>query len=334
MPSHHLLLSASRDFGIIDVAMMTNDQLIDFFHQARWPTTGGSPACPSCRMPASGPDDRRRYRCKACRKYFTLTSGTALHRNKLPLIKVLMAIVVWAAAVKGMSALQIARNIRINHRSAFVLMHKIRYALLLECQGRQIGGPGKVVIVDGLYVGGRRRKSNWRRARETPQAAMLRLQKRRVVVAAREVGGRIIASVERKESGGVPFLANRILPGSVVHADEAPGWNALHAHFEMNRINHSNVYSDGNACTNLIESFFARVRKMERNTYHHVGDRYLERYIVEAAFREDYRHLSSKELVVKLLTLVLNCSPDPEFKGYFQGQPHPRRHRSPPGARR
>jgi hypothetical protein len=237
-------------------------------------------------------------------------------------------------AAKGMASLQIARVIGVNYRSAFRLMHRLRYVLALECQGRRIGGPGKEVIIDSLYVGGRRRKANWHRAREKPGAAAARLQLRRAVIAAREVDGRIVLCVRQKESEAIPFLLDRIRPGSIIHADESPAWNILHAHYEMRRINHSKAYSDGHACTNLIESFFARVRRLHRGQHHYVSPQYLEKYAIEAAFREDSRHLTTREFTMRLLTLTLNSPPGPYLNQTETNKSHPRRRRPFPGRRR
>lgn len=334
MSSHHLLSSSSRDFSLVDVVKMTEADATALFCLARWPGTNGAARCPRCQASASGPDKRGRYRCKMCDHSFTLTSNTAFHGVKLSLTTLLVAVAAWSMAVKGMASLQIARVIGVNYRSAFRLMHRLRYVLALECLARRIGGPGKEVIIDSLYVGGRRRKANWHRAREKPGAAAARLQLRRAVIAAREVDGRIILCVRHRESEAIPFLLERIRPGSIIHADESPAWNILHAHYEMRRINHSKSYSDGQACTNLIESFFARVRRLHRGQHHYVSPQYLEKYAIEAAFREDNRHLTTKELTMRLLTLALNAPPEPHLNHAATNKSHPRRRRPFPGRRR
>lgn len=318
MSAHYLLTPASRGMGLSTLMRLSDQEIYRLFCQARWPDTAGLPVCPACDLPASGPDGRGRYRCKWCLGRFTLTSGTALHGRKLPLRQILLALASWAAAVKGMSALQLSRLVDVQHHTAFGLLHKLRHAIASECQGRRVGGEGREVHADGVYIGGHVRPANWKENRRDRRLARNKNPKRRVVVAARERQGRTVVTVVRREGNGVPFLVSRVRPGTVVHADEAPSWNDLHAHFDTRRINHQLVYSDGTACTNLAESLFSRLRKLERGQHHHISGPHLYRYAVEVAFREDFRRLSTKNLTMQILSLALNVGSDPVFRGYRQ----------------
>lgn len=329
MPTHYLLTPASRGMGLSTLMRMSDQEIYHLFCQARWPDTAGMPICPACDLPARGPDGRGRYHCKGCLGRFTLTSGTALHGLKLSRRALLLAIFSWVTAVKGISALQLSRLLDIQYGTAFSLCHKLRHALARECAERQIGGPGRVVAVDGVYIGGHIRPANWRENRRDRRFARNQNGKRRVVVIARELGGRTVLVVVRREGDAIAFLIDRILPGTVVHADEAASWNDLHAHFEVRRINHQLVYSDGNACTNPAESLFSRFRRLERGQHHHVSGPHLYRYAVEVAFREDCRRMSAKDLTTTLLSLVFTAGPDPTFRGY-----HQRRQRGPLGGRK
>lgn len=217
-----------------------------------------------------------------------------------------------------MAALQLARHLGIHPKTAFTLLHRMRHALSTEAQGCLVGGPGKEVEVDGCYIGGHVRKTNWKHNRRDRRLARNQSPKRRVVVAARERGGRIVVTVVRKEKDGVPFLAQRIRRATTIHADEAASWNDLEATHQVLRITHEECYSDGVACTNQAESLFSRLRKLERGQHHHISGPYLYRYAVEVAFREDHRRYPAKELVKLMLTLLLTSRPDPVIRGYYQ----------------
>src|ERR1019366_4571682 len=93
------------------------------------------------------------------------------------------------------------------------------------------------------------------------------------------------------EDAAVSFIQRRIAKGTVVHADESPAWNPLHAKFSMKRINHEDGYSIEGACTNGAESYFCRLRRGELGHHHHIAGPYLARYAQEAAWREDDRRL-------------------------------------------
>ena len=118
MSAHFLLTAASRGFGLRQIMAMSDAEVVDFCSRAKWPDTQGAAVCPWCNMPGTGPDARRRYKCKWCRRHFTLTSGTALHGAKLSLRQLILAVFIWAGSVKGTSALQVARLLNVQHRTA------------------------------------------------------------------------------------------------------------------------------------------------------------------------------------------------------------------------
>ena len=117
--------------------------------------------------------------------------------------------------------------------------------------------------------------------------------KRQVVVVARERNGRTLPFVVKRESEGVALIRQVVAMGSVVHADEVGGWDALHAHNEMRRINHSVAFSMDGACTNQAESFFSRLRRAEFGQHHHISGKYLGFYAAEMAWREDRRRVAN-----------------------------------------
>src|SRR6202035_4556958 len=103
---------------------------------------------------ARRPNGALRFRCKGCKKNFTITSGTLFGSHKLPLRGYLAAIAVFCNEVKGKSALALSRDLGLSYKSAFVLLHKLREAMAEEMKGRVVGGEGKVAEVDGGYFGG------------------------------------------------------------------------------------------------------------------------------------------------------------------------------------
>jgi hypothetical protein len=84
--------------------------------------------------------------------------------------------------------------------------------------------------------------------------------------------------VFKSENASVGFIKARVGKGTVVHTDEAKGWEALRAKYAMKVINHSQAYSADDACTNQTESFFSRLRRAEFGQHHHISGLYLARY--------------------------------------------------------
>ena len=86
----------------------------------------------------------------------------------------------------------------------------------------------------------------------------------------------------------------------------------------MRRINHQEAYSDGEACTNLAESYFSRIRRAEIGHHHHIAGQYLLRYAQEATWREDNRRQSNGDQVQRLAGLAAKQKPSVDFSGYWQ----------------
>ena len=131
----------------------------------------------------------------------------------------------------------------------------------------------------------------------------------------RERGGRTLPQVFAGEDAAVPTIRRRIARGTVVHADESPAWNPLHARFAMQRINHQHGYSIDGACTNAAESYFSRLRRAELGHHRHIAGPYLVRYAQEAAWREDLRRVSNGEQMHGVVGLAMRARPRLTFAG-------------------
>jgi transposase-like protein len=248
---------------------------------AALPTARNANAPPS--MPTR---PRRIWKCKVCRHQFSVTSGTIFASHKLPIRDYLAAICIFVNAVKGLSALQLGRDLDVQYKTAFVLAHKLREAIGSVQNAGSLSG---VVEVDGMYTGGHVRQPNDKADHIDVRQARTESGKRQSVVVARERGGRTLTAVVAKESDAIPFIRSRVQPETTVHADEAGGWDRLHAYYEMRRVNHSISYSQDGACTNWAESYFARLRRAELGQHHHISGKYLHAYAGEMAWKEDNR---------------------------------------------
>ena len=120
------------------------------------------------------------------------------------------------------------------------------------------------------------------------------------------------------EVAAVSTIRQRVAKGTLLHADESPAWNKLHAGFAMRRINHQDGYSLDGACTNHAKSYFSRLRRSELGHHHHIAGPYLVRYAQEAAWREDLRRVSNGEQVYGVVGLAMRCNPSVDFCGYWQ----------------
>jgi transposase-like protein len=294
---------------------MSEEEAHARFCEIRWSANDGRPFCPHCGgVEIYTYTARRIFKCKGCRKQFSVTSGTLFHSRKMPITQYLAAVAIFVNAVKGVSALQLGRDLDVAYMTAFVLSHKLREAMAAEVQAA--GELSGTVEIDGAYFGGHERQENRkadRRDRRTNHA------KRKVVAIARERQGRVIPWVVDREADAVALIRQRVATGSTIHADEAAGWDRLMAAYDMRRVNHSVEFmgADG-ACTNQAESYFARLRRAEFGQHHHISGGYLSQYANEMAWRENNRRRANGENWRGVAHLALNNPKSAQWCGYWQ----------------
>lgn len=315
MAQHFLLSAKARTLSLRSIYAAGEDKAYETFCKLRWPTTDGAPVCPHCGSLEHYSTARRRFACKGCRRQFSVTSGTMLASRKMKFVDLLAAICIIGNAAKGISALQLARDLDCQHKTAFVLAHKIREAIASEAKGMSLFGE---VEIDGAYFGGHIRPANVRENRVDRRLAANQTGKRRVVIALRQRKGRTITEVVRHEQEGVDIAKRVVSRDAVMHADEASHWDALHDGWQVGRINHSQAFSTFESCTNQAESFFARLRRMVDGQHHAVSPQYLHQYAAHAAWLEDHRRLDNGALAHRALGLALGHKVSRNWKGYWQ----------------
>lgn len=316
MTQHFLLSAQARTLSLKTIYKDGEDKAYETFCRLRWPETDGEAVCPECGcVETYNITTRRRFKCKACHKQFSVTSGTIFASRKLAFVDLLAAICLFINSAKGRSAVQFSRELDVQYKTAWVMAHKLREAMQDEVEGAQASGE---VEIDGAYFGGHIRPANLREKRVDRRLYRHQTGTRRVVVAIRSRKGRTLTFVRKSEAEGVALVAQTVAKGSVIHADEAGHWDVLARSYETRRINHQEAYSLNGACTNLAESYFSRLRRMVRGQHHFVSPKYLRHYANHAAWLEDHRRESNGMLTMRV---VRNCMAAPvsrEFKGYWQ----------------
>jgi transposase-like protein len=286
--THFLNTAAARSLSIAQVLRLSDEEAFAVFQRVRFAENGGQPFCPQCGCATvyTLAETPIRWKCAGCRRKFSVTSGTIFHSRKLAIRDYLAVIALFCNGVKGTSSLQMSRDMKINPKSAFVLLHKLREAMGATVHaGDELGG---TVEVDGAYVGGHSRPEN--RKEDRLDRRGIENPKRLVVVVARERHGRARPWVVTREADGVHPIRQNVASGTEVHADEAPGWNILHASYPMKRVNHSFEYkSEDGASTNWAESYFSRIRRAEMGVHHRISGHRLQAYANEMAWRENHR---------------------------------------------
>src|SRR5713226_7527050 len=225
MAQHFLLTSAARTLSLASVMRMNDKEAERVFIRLRWADNKGEAYCPhcgctivySCRRPNGAP----RWHCKACRKDFSVTSGTLFAFHKLPLRSYLLAIAIFCNEVKGKSMLAMSRDLGVQYKTSFVLAHKMREAMASELRGVNIGGEGRKAEIDGGYFGGYVKPANRVENRRDRRLRQNQSGKRRVVVVIRERDGKTLPGVFRSEGDALGFIRRNLAPQTELYADEA-----------------------------------------------------------------------------------------------------------------
>lgn len=307
-------VALKSSLSIVALSRLPEPYARALFQTARWPD---GPRCPKC----SCPDlytytTRLLWKCKDCCHQFTVTSGTFLASHKLPLTTLLLGIALFVSGSKGVSSLQLSRMLGVNYRTAFVFAHKLRDALLQE--QASIPMLSDEVEVDGAFFGGHLERFNCIDRRTGKLMSRARYGNRRVVVVARQRGGRTLTHIVSNEKQALPFIRDRVSPRSTIHADMARAWNSLRDLYAMMRISHNEGYSLNGASTNQAESFFALLRRKQMGIHHRMSGEHLGLYAAELAWRNDHKSLSEGEQVFRLLRELLTRDRGGKWVGYWQ----------------
>lgn len=305
--------------SLTKVARLSDDEAFDLFKGIRWSSTNGEPVCPTCgHKECWSFKSRKIFKCRKCSKQFSVTSDTIFANRKLPIRDYLLAIAIFVNAHKGIPALQLSRDLDVQYKTAFVMAHKIRESLGYDIQQRVLKGK---VEVDGAYFGGYIKPANNKEDRIDRRLAKNQNGKRRCVFIIRERDGQSVPVIIRSEntSDVKAAMLKNICPSATVYADENPAYDALHGLYNMQRINHSMAYSDGDNCTNGAEGWFSRMRRAEIGQHHHLAGKYLHSYANEMSYREDNRRIDNGTMFSDIIMRCLTRRPSRSWSGYWQG---------------
>ena len=281
----------------LKLAEMTEDEARERVENIRWPDGIICPKCGSDKGAyklESKPESKNKvrpglYKCKACRKNFTVTMGTVFEDSHIPLKKWLLAIYLMNASKKGISAHQLHRMLDVTYKAAWFMAHRIRYAMTEKPLGQLIG----TVEADETYVGGKRRGGKRGRGSEnkTPVFALV------------ERGGELRAGKVQNVTGKTlkGIIRENVTPDSRIMTDQYIAYTGLNKEFAGHEtVNHgAGEYVRGDAYTNTLEGWFSMLKRGVNGTFHHVSKQHLDRYVGEFVYRYNNREITDAERAEK-----------------------------------
>jgi transposase-like protein len=295
---------ADINLSLMSPLFHDEDAAREFLEARLWPNGPVCPHCGCCDAPykltpkagSKSPVRPGVYKCRACRKQFTVRVGTIFEDSHIPLCKWLAALHLMTSSKKGISSLQISRELGITPKSAWFLTHRIREAMREDGKGPFTG----TIEADETYVGGKPRKgsANYKKftGRGTPKAPVFALVQR---------DGKVIAMpVEHfdKETLHAAIKANVDLSASKLVTDEFRTYTTIGREFAggHSRVLHkaSKYVNAEGEHTNTIESFFGLIKRGHYGTFHKMSKKHLHRYVNEFAFRWDRRKMTDGERMV------------------------------------
>jgi transposase-like protein len=226
MAQHFLLSAAARTLSLKAIYQAGEEAAHDTFCKMRWPETDGEVIGPDCGCVETYKiTTRRKFKCKSCYRQFSVTSGTIFASRKLAFVDLLAAICITVNASKGLSMVQLSRDLDCQYKTAFVLAHKLREAMAFEVHtGVVLTGH---VEDHGANFVGHVGPENAKADRKDRRLKANQNGRRRVVVVMRERLGRTLPIVTMAEAEGVALVRENVDRMATLSADEAAHWDRL-----------------------------------------------------------------------------------------------------------
>lgn len=270
-------------------AMFPDEQsCIDYLEDTRWGDEVVSPFDPDSKVYRCKDN---RYRCKNTGKYFNVRTGTLFDNTKVPLRSWFYAIYLVTNHRKGISSLQLSRDLQVTQKTAWFMLQRIRNCFDVEIE-EQLDG---VIELDETFVGGKNKNRHWDKKVKNSQGRSFK--DKTPVFGMLQRGGRVIAKVVTDTTirSLRPHILAYIKQGSTIYTDE---WNYgnLNKRYNHDFINHKEkIYGNGEVYTNTIEGFWSIFKRGIMGIYHFVSKRHLQKYVDEFTFRYNTLKISQTE---------------------------------------
>jgi len=271
-----------------------NELALDHFKTIRWRS---GQFCPHCGHDKIYTLKNNRYKCAQCRLPFSILVGTIFENTKLPLRVWFGAIWLLTNHPKGIASTTLARDLGITQKSAWFVLHRLRYAAQTQSFNKPLTGQ---VEVDETYVGGKAINRHGRRSGKGSGAVG-----KTPVMGAIERKGDVVATVT--DVGHAQSFINAVVSpnAKLLVTDAHPSYVALTGYPQHKIVNHHlGEYKRGDAPTNSIESVWALLKRQIVGTHHWVSPKHLQQYVSEMTWRTNRRAMTAEDRANAIFSAV------------------------------
>lgn len=272
-----------------------------YLEKYRW---DNKPVCPFCNSEKVYKlKGERIYKCanSECYKKFSVTVGTIFENTKIPLSKWFVAMYIITSHTKGISSVQLGKDIGVTQKTAWFINHRIREMLTDKAPELL----SNMVEIDETFVGGK--EKNKHKAKRDIRSPRTRINDKTAMFGLLERGHKVIAQkVENTQRNTlIPIINEKVKENSIIITDEYSAYKKLENYYHLSVCHEDGVYAYKSVHTNTIEGFWSLFKRGIIGIYHNVSEKHVDRYLTEFTARYNTRNGNEVE---RFNSFLSNCN--------------------------